>query len=122
MRAGSAVPDSAGLSRLQDTLDAEHVHPYLGPSPSLGFLLSSPRRSRQSKAPNRLSVGELLVEGDLSARRVLLDPDDLDAAAMVRTCQRSSKAGHEFLAILPHRSGGGPEVHALPAPRSHSDR
>jgi hypothetical protein len=69
------------------------------------------------KAPNRLSVGELLLEGDLTARRLLLDPDALDAAAMVRTWPEVVQAGHEFLAILPRR-GGGPGVHALPGARS----
>ena len=58
------------------------------------------------KAPNRLSVGELLLEGDLTARRLLLDPDALDAAAMVRTWQEVVQAGHELLAILPRRGGG----------------
>ena len=57
------------------------------------------------KAPNRLSVGELLLEGDLTARRLLLDPDALDAAAMVRTWPEVVQAGHEFLAILPRRGG-----------------
>lgn len=70
------------------------------------------------KAPNRLSVGELLLEGDLTARRLLLDPDALDAAAMVRTWPEVVQAGHEFLAILPRR-GGGPGVHALTGVRSH---
>jgi hypothetical protein len=69
------------------------------------------------KAPNRLSVGELLLEGDLTARRLLLDPDALDAAAMVRTWPEVVQAGHEFLAILPRR-GGGPGVHALTGVRS----
>jgi len=69
------------------------------------------------KAPSRLSVGELLLEGDLTARRLLLDPDALDAAAMVRTWPEVVQAGHEFLAILPRR-GGGPGVHALPGVRS----
>jgi hypothetical protein len=69
------------------------------------------------KAPGRLSVGELLLEGDLTARRLLLDPDALDAAAMVRTWPEVVQAGHEFLAILPRR-GGGPGVHALPMARS----
>ena len=69
------------------------------------------------KAPGRLSVGELLLEGDLTARRLLLDPDALDAAAMVRTWPEVVQAGHEFLAILPRR-GGGPGVHALAAARS----
>ena len=69
------------------------------------------------KAPSRLSVGELLLEGDLTARRLLLDPDALDAAAMVRTWPEVVQAGHEFLAILPRR-GGGPGVHALPGARS----
>ena len=69
------------------------------------------------KGSNRLSVGELLLEGDLTARRLLLDPDALDAAAMVRTWPEVVQAGHEFLAILPRR-GGGPGVHALAAARS----
>ena len=69
------------------------------------------------KASNRLSVGELLLEGDLTARRLLLDPDALDAAAMVRTWPEVVQAGHEFLAILPRR-GGGPGVHAMAAARS----
>jgi hypothetical protein len=69
------------------------------------------------KASNRLSVGEFLLEGDLTARRLLLDPDALDAAALVRTWPEVVQAGHEFLAILPRR-GGGPGVHALAAARS----
>ena len=69
------------------------------------------------KASNRLSVGELLLEGDLTARRLLLDPDALDAAAMMRSWPEVVQAGHEFLAILPRR-GGGPGVHALAGARS----
>jgi hypothetical protein len=69
------------------------------------------------RAANRLSVGELLLEGDLTARRLLLHPDALDAAAMVRTWPEVVQAGHEFLAILPRR-GGGPGAHALPGARS----
>ena len=75
------------------------------------------------KAPNRLSVGELLLEGDLTARRLLLDPDALDAAAMVRTWPEVVQAGHEFLAILPRRGGGPRAVPARSArrrPRCHA--
>jgi hypothetical protein len=52
-------------------------------------------------------VGELLTECDLTARRLLLDPDALDAAAMLRVWPELVQAGHELLAALP---GQGPEA------------
>ena len=51
--------------------------------------------------PDRRSVGELLLECDLTARRLLLDPDALDTAPMVRVWPELVQAGHEFLAALP---------------------
>jgi hypothetical protein len=53
------------------------------------------------------SVGELLTECDLTARRLLLDPDALDAAAMLRVWPELVQAAHELLAALP---GPGPEA------------
>ncbi|MBM6402157.1 hypothetical protein [Phycicoccus sonneratiae] len=60
-------------------------------------------------SPERRSVGELLEDTDLTARRLLLDPDDLDTAAMIRVWPELVQAANELLASLPSR---GP--HAIP--------
>lgn len=65
---------------------------------------------------DRRSVGELLAECDLSTRRLLIDPDALDAAAMVRTWPEVVQAAHELLDALPtvhrvaHPGGGGGDL------------
>ena len=59
--------------------------------------------------PDRRSVGELLFECDLTSRRLLLDPDALDTAAMLRVWPELVQAGHEFLAALP-----GPSSRRVP--------
>ena len=51
--------------------------------------------------PDRRSVGDLLFECDLTARRLLLDPDALDAAAMLRVWPELVQAGHELLERTP---------------------
>lgn len=61
---------------------------------------------------DRRSVGELLAECDTTTRRLLIDPDALDAAAMVRTWPEVVQAAHELLDRLPTpsrvpRPGGG---------------
>ena len=53
-----------------------------------------------SRADHR-SVGELLLECDLTARRMLIDPDVLDPAAMVRAWPEVVQAAHELLQALP---------------------
>ncbi|KGN41009.1 hypothetical protein [Knoellia aerolata] len=50
---------------------------------------------------DRRSVGELLAECDLSTRGLLINPDALDAAAMVRAWPEVVQAAHELLGALP---------------------
>jgi hypothetical protein len=53
------------------------------------------------KRADHRSVGELLLECDLTARRMLIDPDVLDPAAMVRAWPEMVQAAHELLQALP---------------------
>lgn len=53
--------------------------------------------------PESRSVGDLLFESDLTARRLLLDPDALDAGALLRVWPELVQAGHELLNALPVR-------------------
>ena len=55
------------------------------------------------------SVGDLLLECDLSARHLLLDTEMLDSAAMLRVWPELVQAGHELLNALP-----GSEPEAIP--------
>ena len=48
------------------------------------------------KRADHRSVGELLLECDLTARRMLIDPDVLDPAAMVRVWPEVVQAAHEL--------------------------
>ena len=59
--------------------------------------------------PEGRSVGDLLLECDLTARRLLVDPDALDAGAMLRVWPELVQAGHELLNALP-----GDEPEAIP--------
>ncbi|NHA68759.1 hypothetical protein [Phycicoccus flavus] len=47
------------------------------------------------------SVGELLLACDRDTRALLLDPHDLDAAALVRAWPEMVQAAHELLSALP---------------------
>ena len=49
------------------------------------------------------SVGELLVANDLTARRVLMDTDQLDAGSMVRAWPELAAAADRFWSSLPSR-------------------
>ena len=57
------------------------------------------------------SVGELLLECDLTARRMLIDPDVLDPAAMVRAWPEVVQAAHELLQALPTQDSPAATVH-----------
>ena len=57
------------------------------------------------------SVGELLLECDLTARRMLIDPDVLDPAAMVRVWPEVVQAAHELLQALPTPVSPAQSVH-----------
>jgi len=60
---------------------------------------------------DRRSVGELLLDCDLTTRRLLIDPDALDAAALVRAWPEVVQAAHEFLQALPsHHPAPGPRA------------
>ena len=59
--------------------------------------------------PEGRSIGDLLLECDLTARRLLVDPDALDVAAMLRVWPELVQAGHELLNALP-----GDEPEAIP--------
>ena len=72
-----------------------------------------------SAVADRRSVGELLVETDLTSRRLLHEAHHLDAAAAVRTWPELVQAAHELLDILPRPSQPTPGTEA---PRPQGDR
>ena len=63
------------------------------------------------KRVDQRSVGELLLECDLTARRMLIDPDVLDPAAMVRVWPEVVQAAHELLQALPTQDSPAATVH-----------
>ena len=63
------------------------------------------------KRADHRSVGELLLECDLTARRMLIDPDVLDPAAMVRVWPEVVQAAHELLEALPTQVSPAPSIH-----------
>ena len=63
------------------------------------------------KRADHRSVGELLLECDLTARRMLIDPDVLDTAAMVRAWPEVVQAAHELLQALPTMDSPAASIH-----------
>ena len=63
------------------------------------------------KRADHRSVGELLLECDLTARRMLIDPDVLDPAAMVRAWPEVVQAAHELLQALPTKDSPAATIH-----------
>ena len=63
------------------------------------------------KRADHRSVGELLLECDLTARRMLIDPDVLDTAAMVRAWPEVVQAAHELLQALPTKDSPAASIH-----------
>ena len=63
------------------------------------------------KRADHRSVGELLLECDLTARRMLIDPDVLDPAAMVRAWPEVVQAAHELLQALPTKDSPTATIH-----------
>lgn len=63
------------------------------------------------KRADHRSVGELLLECDLTARRMLIDPDVLDPAAMVRAWPEVVQAAHELLQTLPTKDSPAATIH-----------
>ena len=59
-------------------------------------------------AEDERSVGELLLESDLAARRLLLDAERLDVGELASAWSPLLQAADEFIAVLPRR-GVGPE-------------
>lgn len=68
------------------------------------------------RSADHRSVGELLLECDLTARRMLIDPDVLDAAAMVRAWPEVVQAAHELLQTLPTKDSPAATVHGPQLP------
>lgn len=55
------------------------------------------------------SVSELLLEGDLTSRRMLMDAEQFDAAALAAAWSGLLQAAEDFVSVLPRR-GAGPEI------------
>ena len=67
-------------------------------------------------ASDERSVGELLLESDLAARRLLLDAERLDVGELTSAWSLLLQAAEDFIAVLPRRGAGPAQSFSSIAP------